>query len=122
FETDPAIDLKDVCVPAMILQPFLENSVEHGFSGIDKPAHIDVRFSLKNTELNIRIADNGKGLKAGTSSRATEIINDRIYMVNRMNKDSASYFMRERSSGGVEAEIFLPLITCEMAEQRKKDL
>jgi tetratricopeptide (TPR) repeat protein len=122
FVTDPSIDAKDVCVPAMILQPFLENSVERGFSGIDRPAHIDVSFTLKNNELNIRLADNGKGLKAGTSSRATELLNDRIYMLNRMNKDSASYFVRERQSGGVEVEIFLPLITCAMAEQRKKDL
>jgi LytS/YehU family sensor histidine kinase len=30
FEIDPAIDLKSVAVPALIVQPFIENAIWHG--------------------------------------------------------------------------------------------
>ena len=60
-------------------------------------------------------------MKAGGSERASEIINDRLYLLNKMNKTNASYLIRERSSGGVSVEIFLPLITREMAEARKRE-
>jgi tetratricopeptide (TPR) repeat protein len=121
FQIDEQIDPTDVCLPTMILQPFIENTIERGFQNLDYPGHILLSFRLQNNELHIKIQDNGKGLKAGDSTRASEIINDRLYLLNKMNKTSASYLIRERSSGGVSVEIFLPLITREMAESRKRE-
>jgi tetratricopeptide (TPR) repeat protein len=121
FEVDDQIDQTDVCLPTMILQPFIENTIERGFRNLLHAGHIALSFRLQNNELHIKIQDNGKGLKAGDSSRASEIINDRLYLLNKMNKTSASYLIRERSSGGVSVEIFLPLITREMAEARKRE-
>lgn len=121
FEIDDHIDPSDVCLPTMILQPFIENTIERGFRNLDYAGQILLSFRLHNNELHIKIQDNGKGLKAGDSTRASEIINDRLYLLNKMNKTSASYLIRERSSGGVSVEIFLPLITREMAESRKRE-
>jgi hypothetical protein len=56
-------------------------------------------------------------LKAVDSSRASGIINDRLYLLNKINKASSSYIIRERQSGGVSIEIFLPLITKAYAEK-----
>ena len=123
FEIDDQIDQADVCLPTMLLQPFIENTIERGFSNISHEGKIVLTFKLQGeNELRIKIADNGKGLKANDSERATQIINDRLYLLNKMNKDSASYLVREQESGGVCVEIFLPLITREMAESRKRDI
>ncbi len=119
---DEQIDQANVCLPTMLLQPFVENSIERGFRNIAYEGQIELRFDQQGNELKIKITDNGKGLKAGTSTRASEIINDRLDIVNKINKDSASYLIRERSFGGVSVEIYLPLITCEMAESMKKEL
>lgn len=120
FEVDERINTSDVCIPAMILQPFIEHSIERGFRGLNHPGMIHLHFELHGNELHIRIQDNGRGLKAGASARASEIINDRLYLLNKMTKTNASYLIRERSSGGVSVEIFLPLITREMAESNKR--
>lgn len=116
FQIDEQINSASICLPTMILQPFLENTIEHGFKGITHEGTISLSFvtSMENNELIITIQDNGKGLKAVSSTRATEIINDRFYLLNKMNKSSSSYLIRERNSGGVSVEIHLPLITKEM--------
>ncbi|MFA9202042.1 MAG: sensor histidine kinase, partial [Candidatus Nanopelagicaceae bacterium] len=44
-----------------IIQPFVENSIEHGFSGVDYPGNIVIKFATENKELLIEIKDNGKG-------------------------------------------------------------
>jgi LytS/YehU family sensor histidine kinase len=121
FEVDEQIDQTNICLPTLILQPFIENTIERGFRSLDYQGEIVLSFQLQSNELHIKIQDNGKGLKAGASTRATEMINDRLYLLNKMNKTSASYLVRDRSSGGVVVEIFLPLITREMAESRRKD-
>lgn len=122
FEVDENLDPSNVCLPTMILQPFVESTVLEGFSNLNKVGELTIRFKLKGlNELAIVIEDNGKGLKAIDSSRASEIINDRLYLLNKLNKTSSSYLIRERSSGGVSVEIFIPLITKAYAEELKKE-
>lgn len=122
FEVDENLDSSNVCLPTMILQPFIESTVTDGFKNLGKQGVLTISFRLKGlNEVEIIISDNGKGLKAVDSSRASEIINDRLYLLNKLNKTSASYLIRERSSGGVSVEIFLPLITKAYAEELKKE-
>jgi hypothetical protein len=122
FDIDTAIDQADVCLPTMILQPFIENTITKGFKNIAYKGQLTVKFFLTpNQELVIMIQDNGRGLKAVDSLRASEIINDRLYVLNKVNKSSSSYLIRERQSGGVSVEIYLPLITKAFAEQLKNE-
>ena len=122
FEVDDHLDPSNVCLPTMILQPFVESTVLEGFSNLNKVGELNIRFKLKGlNELEIIINDNGRGLKAIDSSRASEIINDRLYLLNKLNKTSSSYLIRERTGGGVSVEIFIPLITKAYAEELKKE-
>jgi two-component system, LytTR family, sensor kinase len=117
FHIDNALVLKDVCIPTMILQPFLESTITDGFKNLGHNGEINLYFSqTKPGELGIKIQDNGRGLKAIDSSRAGEIINDRFYLLNHMQRGFASYLARERQSGGVSVEIFIPLISKELAD------
>jgi tetratricopeptide (TPR) repeat protein len=122
FDIDDAIDIYDVCLPTMILQPFVESTIEQGFKGLKHKGLLVIKcMQTPNQELVIRIQDNGRGLKALDSVRATEIINDRLYYLNKINKSSSSYIIRERQSGGVSVEIFLPLITKAYAEKLRNE-
>lgn len=122
FHVDPQLDVTNVCVPTMLLQPFLESTLMDGFKGLPYEGVIEITFSLHQlNELAIKIQDNGKGLKAIDSTRANEIINDRIFLLNELKKSSASYLIRERSKGGVSVELFIPLITKAYAEDLRKN-
>lgn len=49
-------------VPTMLLQPFIENSLKHGFGGITYKGQIVVKLVLEEGYPVIIISDNGKGL------------------------------------------------------------
>jgi tetratricopeptide (TPR) repeat protein len=111
------LEINEVLIPPMIVQPFIENSIEHGLAGIDWPGKIDVRFEMRVDELYVEIADNGKGLadekreKNEHISRATEIIKDRIYLLATKMKSKARFSVGNNPNGkGVLVAIYLPLI------------
>jgi len=114
---DPAIEPDEVMLPAMILQPFVENSIEHGFTGIDYRGEIIISFTKKAGLLLVHISDNGKGMipkQNGDSnhiSRATQIIRDRIYLLNKKLRTNASYQVADNPDGkGVSVAIELPYL------------
>jgi tetratricopeptide (TPR) repeat protein len=112
-----AIEPDDTILPSMILQPFVENSIEHGFAGIGYPGQVDIHFNQAPGELLISITDNGKGLISGPKvnnehiSRASQIIKDRIYLLNIKLKTKASFSIDNSKDGkGVTVLIRLPLL------------
>jgi Histidine kinase len=127
---DEQLEVDDTLIPAMIIQPFVENSIEHGFAGIDYPGNISIHFANEKKEIKIEIKDNGKGLstvakenppagQAGNEhiSRASQIIKDRIYLLNIKLKTKAGFSIDNDSTGkGVIVKINLPLLHKSQAE------
>ena len=46
----------------LLLQPFVENAINHGFRRMTKPCCIEITMKLFGAQLYIRIRDNGCGL------------------------------------------------------------
>ena len=114
---DENLEVDDVLIPSMILQPFVENSIEHGFAGIDYPGNVVIQFKAAGKEVLIQINDNGKGLATTVKennehiSRASQIIKDRIYLLNIKLKTKAGFSIDNDESGkGVVVKIHLPLL------------
>ncbi|WP_462261384.1 sensor histidine kinase [Ferruginibacter sp.] len=114
---DKDLDIDELQIPAMIIQPFVENSIEHGFVGVDYPGKVIINFTAENKELMIQISDNGKGLNTAAKennehiSRASQIIKDRIYLLNIKLKTKAGFSIDNNSTGnGVTVKIHLPLL------------
>jgi len=85
--------LRSVKIPAMLIQPFLENSIWHGLLPKDSGGFLNVFFGLKNDCLEIRIEDNGIGLAEsqarktnsdGHISKGMEITRSRIALIEQM--------------------------------------
>lgn len=119
FSITPDMDLEmdELMIPPMIIQPFVENSLEHGLAGIDYGGKIAIKFEKTGNELVIVIMDNGKGFSDKENktnehiSRATQIIDDRIYLLNRKEKSNARYQVSKNPEAlGVLVSISLPLI------------
>lgn len=116
------LEIDELQIPAMIIQPFVENSIEHGFVGVDYAGKISIHFAKDNKELLIIITDNGKGLSTTAKennehiSRASQIIKDRIYLLNIKLKTKAGFSIDNNSTGnGVIVKIHLPLLYKEQA-------
>ena len=61
-------------VPRMVLQPLVENSVQHGFPHIQAGSRIDIDARLAEDELVIHVRDNGVGM---SPERLKSVMEDR---------------------------------------------
>lgn len=59
------IDL--LSIPPMLIQPFVENAIEHGFKNTDYKGLIKIDLSEKGKFIFCKITDNGKGLSTSNS-------------------------------------------------------
>jgi hypothetical protein len=110
------VDDEDILIPAMIIQPFIENAIEHGFSDMQTGGLITLTFNKLEDELLISILDNGKGLKKSNEiskkdhvSRAMQITKDRLFLLNKLYKTNARYTLNDADTIGSIVRIFLPL-------------
>jgi tetratricopeptide (TPR) repeat protein len=112
----PDVDQSEVLIPSMIIQPFLENAIEHGFAAIDYKGLLHLSIRTSESELHVIISDNGKGIVETNNiqnkhiSRAIQITKDRLYLISKGNKKKSSYFIKNREPHGVEIELVLPLL------------
>lgn len=61
FDIDKNIDLKDIKVPALILQPFIENAIWHGLVPQDSGGRVVIAVKENNGSVECSIDDNGIG-------------------------------------------------------------
>ncbi|ALL05168.1 hypothetical protein AQ505_06475 [Pedobacter sp. PACM 27299] len=102
FELDNEVAnmFDEIEIPAMLLQPFIENSILHGFKNISYKGHIHVSMAINNEILKIIINDNGVGLdtteKPTHTSRATQIVTERIQYLQTEGLGEASLSMNSQ--------------------------
>jgi two-component system, LytTR family, sensor kinase len=109
---DIAPDARYAAVPAMVIQPLVENAIRHGISRRASGGTVTVRAATEGERLEIRVTDDGVGLPLGWALETSEglglsITRERIA---GLHPNGASRFVvRNRVEGGTEVEISLPL-------------
>lgn len=87
---DENADISEVSIPPMIIQPFVENSIEHGIKN-RTDGQVDIEFRLTPQTLTVSVADNGTGMPAHADetnatdnkrTHALQITRDRIALLN----------------------------------------
>lgn len=63
---DQNLDIDDIEVPVMLIQPYVENAIWHGIMNLsrDKQGILKVSFTKENDNLKITVEDNGIGREA----------------------------------------------------------
>jgi len=96
IEISPGVDTGNEWLPGVLLQPFVENSINHGIVYLpkEKQGHVTVRIGRRDEMLLIEITDNGIGRRrAGEiqrqvgsmhKSRSAEIITEISQSVNNL--------------------------------------
>ena len=75
FEKQVAADVGDVRLPSMILQPIVENAVNHGIRNVEWEGHIWLTVTRQKAAVLISIRDNGQGM---TQERILEVLERRV--------------------------------------------
>ncbi|THV58990.1 tetratricopeptide repeat-containing sensor histidine kinase [Chryseobacterium candidae] len=63
IEVDESLNMQNLQVPGMLIQPFLENAVWHGLRYRADKGFLKLSFEKKESHLKILIEDNGIGIK-----------------------------------------------------------
>ncbi len=116
FRIDDSLAIDELRIPGMIIQPFIENSIEHGFKDINYTGLITISFIEDKNNIIINIKDNGVGdalykKEKEHKSRAMQIIKDRLYLFNKQNQSNASYRVEKTTNeDGFKIIVSLPKI------------
>lgn len=73
IEIDPHVEIEMLKVPAMFLQPFVENSIIHGILPLkDRKGLITIRIKDHLDHIRIEIEDNGVGIEHSVKGKTAE--------------------------------------------------
>jgi signal transduction histidine kinase len=100
---------RDAAVPALALQPLVENAIVHGTSRITGCGTIVVAATVDGSALRISVRDNGYGPSAAGAKPGTGIglanLRERL---SRLYGESASLTLADAEGGGALAVLTLP--------------
>ncbi|GGE46854.1 histidine kinase [Pedobacter psychrotolerans] len=119
IDVDQQLDVNEILIPPMLIQPFVENAIEHGFRNIAYKGLLLISFKLKDDLLWIEVDDNGSGLvqnpadKPKKQSLAQIIIKERFELLFKSNNQHAAFEVKDKKAlgcRGVSVEITIPVI------------
>jgi signal transduction histidine kinase len=105
-ERDISDEVLEALVPNLVLQPLVENALEHGAARAAGDGMIEIGARRDGTRLRLRVRDNGPGPKAGEGG-GVGLTNTRARLMQLYGPD-ASIALTAASGGGALAEITLP--------------
>lgn len=100
-------ELQDALVPTLVLQPLLENAVEHGIEPSVTDGWLQVEAAHEGDSLTLRVSDNGAGFGGQPIHEGVGIHNTRARL-EQLYRSAARLSLFERVEGGVTVEITLP--------------
>ncbi|WP_037289508.1 sensor histidine kinase [Saccharibacillus sacchari] len=91
IDEDSAFD--EIRLPRLVIQPFVENCIEHAFGNADAPWRIEIRVKVYNGLWALEVRDNGEGFSPETIAHTLDLI--------RSTESSGEDSPRETGIGGM---------------------
>jgi tetratricopeptide (TPR) repeat protein len=117
------LELDFINIPPMLIQPFVENAIKHGFNNLDYKGLLQLKFEEKDSVLHIEITDNGIGInhtKEDTSkthrSMSMKIFEQRRIVLAKRTKQPIGLEVYDRQNlndkiTGTLVKISIPILT-----------
>ncbi len=132
---DPNINIKTICIPPMLAQPFVENSIEHGIMHLKTKGNISIHFGIKEKTITIEVVDDGIGLKQSKlinlkkethTSFASSITYERLTNLTRAGNKNIGISVTDRSDAeginGTRINLEIPFKTIPKKNKYDKSL
>jgi len=102
---DEVLGEKEIRIPALLIQPFVENAIEHGIRHKPGKGHVTIEFIIKNDSLRISIEDDGVGRakamefeelkRKNHTSVSTTLIRERLRILNKKSRNKITLEIRD---------------------------
>ncbi|MFN8277387.1 MAG: histidine kinase [Chitinophagales bacterium] len=130
IQVDSNIDSNNTFLPVMLLQPYIENAIIHGFVPMaTSTGLLRVEFALENQQLRCLIDDNGVGMQhhaATTNSHhvsvGMQITRERVETLNAIHKQQIHITVVNKTlpgyeSTGVQVMVCMPVFKKQDADE-----
>lgn len=103
-------------IPPIIIQPIIENALNHGFNNINRKGILKINIKENNNLLIFNIIDNGKGIEninkiIKNKNNSLFRINERLNILKNVYKNNTiGLIIKSNMNIGTEIEIKIPLI------------
>lgn len=94
------LDIEETEIPPMLLQPFVENAIEHGFKNMSEKGHIAINIKGEQSVIKFEIKDNGKGVSIRQKDdkiHSIDVFLKRLQLLG--NKDESSFAVSSSEKG-----------------------
>ena len=105
FQIDP--EVLHAAIPAMILQPLVENAIKHGINRQRGPGNVEISAVRDNGTLRLQVQDDGVGISDHSGRKGVGLTNTR----ERLERMYGSRFLLEvknNAGPGVTATVEVP--------------
>ncbi len=119
FEVDDDIDIHSTEIPSLLFQPFVENAINHGLFHKKEQGLLSITIKENAGILHCQIQDNGIGRERSAEiqkkslnshkSRATEIVNERLDILQKVEGLKLSIRIEDLVTGGTRVVIDIPV-------------
>ena len=120
IEVDPEIDSDFIKIPALIIQPIVENAVKHGLEGkLDMSGSVEVCFKMKGSQILCVVTDNGNGVNSTKKadiehvSSGIKFTRERIGLISNIDHEEPIIITNLYDGGkvcGTKVEITIPIL------------
>lgn len=123
IHVDESVDINYDEIPAMLIQPYVENAILHGIGNKEGKGHLHIVLKKQNGMIICEIEDDGVGRKKAMEmsgkkksthkSMGMEITRERLEILNLTNESNLSVNITDLvdnagSPAGTRVEIFVP--------------
>ncbi|HZG70316.1 MAG TPA: histidine kinase, partial [Chondromyces sp.] len=114
IEIDQQLDISQTCVPTMLIQPFVENSIKHGIMHLKKPGIVKISIKLIEKKMYCFIDDNGVGriqsaklnanIQSEHQSSGLAITLNRLKLLHKQNGTTYEYSVIDKINENEEPD------------------
>lgn len=103
------LDLDNIEIPSMLLQPFVENAVKHGISQRATDGEVIITFVKQANDLVLTVTDNGNGFDTGKKNNGLglQLSDSRIALLNSIYKENRFTLAKQSTTNGTKISLTL---------------
>lgn len=106
---DETLDVNNIEIPPMLLQPLVENAVKHGIAEKENQGKVDVLFQKNKQNLVLKVIDNGKGFESDKNYQGLglQLTKNRITLLNDIYSSTPIILSIKSNSSGTKITLTL---------------